>query len=297
MDACRGSRGDIHADSDLEDISADDSVFDLYDDIERLRAQNKSIIDFELDYLDDIRLGNDAEEANNVSASKTVIEEKVENEPEIYKVLDDIKMRDNSVQTDDDETNDHVNDDGLENVHVSDVASDAEQKITDNEFTNMKENEQSEMVNKENDDEMRADYAIISGCESDDGFNCGDSINSDGVVTNGEYSINGGAAINSDWSINSDDMAINSDGLVIGDATTGGNGLVNVDDVSNGSVNGGSDEDNFINISSDEDDEAVVLSKLHTLANFLFTITRQIQYLNGQVVNVITTVEGEYFEN
>ena len=177
-------------------------------------------------------------------------------------------MRDSSVQTDDDETNDHVNDDGLENVHVSDVASDAEQKITDNEFTNMKENEQSKMVNKENDDEMSADYAIIGGCESDDGFSCGDSINSDGVVTNGEYSINGGESINSDCSINSDDMAINSDGLAIGDATTGGNGLVNVDDVSNGSVNGGSDEDNFIDISSNEDDRAVVLSKLHTLANF-----------------------------
>ena len=53
MDTCRASRGDIHADSDLEDISADDSVFDLYDDIERLRAQNKSIIDFELDYIDE----------------------------------------------------------------------------------------------------------------------------------------------------------------------------------------------------------------------------------------------------
>ena len=154
------------------------------------------------------------------------------------------------------------------------------------------------MVNKESDDEMSADYAIISGCESDDGFSCGDSINSDGVATNGEYSINGGAAINSDCSINNDDMAINSDGSVIGDATTGGYGLINVDDVSNGSVNGGSDEDNFIDISSDEDDGAVVLSELHTLTQtFVFTITRQIQYLNGQVVNVITTAEGDYFEN
>ena len=278
--ACRASRGDIHADSDLEDISADDSVFDLYDDIERLRAQDKSIVDFELDYLDDIRLGYDAEEANNVSASETVIEEKVENEPEICKVLDDVKMRDNSVQTDD-EINDHH--DGLENVHVSNVPSDAEQKITNND---MEENEKSEMVNKENDDEMSADYAIISGCESDDGFSCGDSFNSDGVATNGEYSIN------------SDDMAINSHGSVIGDATTGGNGLVNVDDVSNGSVNGDSDEDNFIDISSDEDDGAVVLLELHTLTQtFVYTITRQVQYLNGQAVNVITTAEGEYFEN
>ena len=60
-------------------------MFELYDDIERLRAQDKSIVDFELDYLDDIRLGNDAEEANNVSASKNVIEEKVENEPEMIR--------------------------------------------------------------------------------------------------------------------------------------------------------------------------------------------------------------------
>ena len=43
------------------------------------------------------------------------------------------------------------------------------------------------MVNKEINDEMSADYTIISGCESDDGFSCGDSINSDGLATNGEY--------------------------------------------------------------------------------------------------------------
>ena len=76
--ACRAKRGDIHDDSDLEDIRADDSVFDVYDDIERLRAQDKSIIDFELDFLDDIRSGNDVEEGNNVGAGKNVIKEKVE---------------------------------------------------------------------------------------------------------------------------------------------------------------------------------------------------------------------------
>ena len=54
-------------------------------------------------------------------------------------------------------------------------------------------------------------------------------------------------------------MAINGDGSVIGGATTDGNGLINVDYVSNGSVNGVSDEDNFIDICSDEDDGAVVL--------------------------------------
>ena len=82
------------------------------------------------------------------------------------------------------------------------------------------------------------------------------------MVTNGDYSINGGGgggATNSDCSINSDGMAINGDGSVIGGATTDGNGLINVDYVSNGSVNGVSDEDNFIDICSDEDDGAVVL--------------------------------------
>ena len=52
---------------------------------------------------------------------------------------------------------------------------------------------------------------------------------------------------------------------MLGDATTGGNGFINVDDVSNDSVNGAADKDNFIDISSDEDDEAVVLSELHIL--------------------------------
>ena len=75
------------------------------------------------------------------------------------------------------------------------------------------------MENKEQDDVMSVDY----GCESDDGFSCDGSINSDSVATKGDCSINGGAATNIVCSINSYDMAINGDGSVIGDATTGGN--------------------------------------------------------------------------
>ena len=52
------------------------------------------------------------------------------------------------------------------------------------------------------------------------------------------------------------------------------------------------DAGNFIDISSDEDDEAVVLSELHTLTQtVVFMIIRQIR-----VVNVITTAEGKYFD-
>ena len=149
------------------------------------------------------------------------------------------------------------------------------------------------MEHKEKDDEMSVDCEIIRGCEADDGFSCDDSINSDGVATKGDCLINGGAATNIDCSINSYDMAINGDGSVIGDATTVGSGLVNVGDDSNRSIDGGMDADNIIDISSDEDDGAVVLSELHTLTQtVVFMITRQIR-----VVNVITTAEGKYFDN
>ena len=86
--ACRALRGDIHIDSDLGDVRDDDSVFDLFDEIERLQAQEKSINDFELDYVDDI--SNDLEVDNNVDAARTVVEESVENDIDF--VLNEVNM-------------------------------------------------------------------------------------------------------------------------------------------------------------------------------------------------------------
>ena len=62
--ACRAPRGDRVQQTYYEDISEDDSFFDLIDDMERLRSQDERIADFELDYLDNITLGH-VDEVNN----------------------------------------------------------------------------------------------------------------------------------------------------------------------------------------------------------------------------------------
>ena len=130
--------------------------------------------------------------------------------------------------------------------------------------------------------QMSSVYSFSSG-----GSINGDSlIDSDNAVTDGDGLVNGG------------DTATGSDGPVIGDdAEISCASLINGDGSFNSDDDGDMDSDNVINISSD-DEAAVVLSQLETRTQtFLFTITRKIQSLNGQVVNVITTAETDYFEN
>ena len=57
--ACTAPRGYIQVNTYYENESEDESVFDLIDEIDRIRENNEKIVDFELDYLDDIRLGHD----------------------------------------------------------------------------------------------------------------------------------------------------------------------------------------------------------------------------------------------
>ena len=54
--ACRAPRGNIQKSAYYEDISEDDSVFDLYDEIDKIRTADETIKDFEVGYLDNIRL-------------------------------------------------------------------------------------------------------------------------------------------------------------------------------------------------------------------------------------------------
>ena len=53
---CRAPRGDIHATACYEDVSDDDTVFDIYDEIEWIQIHEESVLDFELDYLDEISI-------------------------------------------------------------------------------------------------------------------------------------------------------------------------------------------------------------------------------------------------
>ena len=58
--ACRAPRSNLSQTSYYEDISEDESIFALIDETERLRSQDESIVDFELNYLDNITLGDGA---------------------------------------------------------------------------------------------------------------------------------------------------------------------------------------------------------------------------------------------
>ena len=233
---------------------------------------------------------------NNVDAARTVVEESVENDIDF--VLNEVNM-DNYLDKTGAEANDNeVINDGLENV--LDETSDVEENVIHGESNDKNETEESVIENRNkdnNDKDDSEDYAIISDCESADefgldSFSSGGSINgdslidSDNVVTDGDGLVNGG------------DTATGSDGSIIGDdAEISCASSINCDGSFNSDDDGDMDSDNVINISSD-DEEAVVISQLETRTQtFLFTITRKIQSLNGQVVNVITTAETDYFEN
>ena len=58
--ACRAPRSNLSQASYYKDISEDESIFDLIDEPERLRSQDETIVDFELNYLDNITLGDGA---------------------------------------------------------------------------------------------------------------------------------------------------------------------------------------------------------------------------------------------
>ena len=64
--ACRAPRGDIRHNivAEYEDISEDDSVFDLIHAIEAIRRHDEKIADFDMGYLDDIRLAHGSNTGN-----------------------------------------------------------------------------------------------------------------------------------------------------------------------------------------------------------------------------------------
>lgn len=93
--ACRAPRVGIHVPTYYEDISKDDSIFDLYDEMENIPAQDESKVDFELDYLDDINLGieGDSTEPNAI----IIYDDKTRDDVRIYSVAvrHDIAMENN----------------------------------------------------------------------------------------------------------------------------------------------------------------------------------------------------------
>ena len=247
--ACRALPGDIHIDGGLDDVSDDDSVFDLFDETERLRAQEKSINNFELDYLDDI--SNDLEVDNNVDAARTVVEKSVENYIDL--VLNEVNMDNYLDKTGAEANGNEVINSGLENM--LDETSDVEENVIHGEINDKNETEESVMENRNkdnNDKDDSEDYTIISDCESADefgvdSFSSGGSINSDSLIDSDN------AVTDGDGLVNGGDTATGSDGSVIGDdaeiscaSSINGDGSFNTDD------DGDMDSDSVINISSDD---------------------------------------------
>ena len=77
-------RGAVHDESYYEDISDDDTVFELINEIEEIReirGADESVMNFDLDYLDDISLGiGDERKCDSIENSAVVTSDNVENE-------------------------------------------------------------------------------------------------------------------------------------------------------------------------------------------------------------------------
>ena len=98
--ALRARRGDVRDESYYEDISDDDTVFDLINEIEvirEIRGADESLMGFDLDYLEYLSLGNEEERKCDSAENNTVVTgDNVENE-----VVKDDEVKTNSINLED----------------------------------------------------------------------------------------------------------------------------------------------------------------------------------------------------
>ena len=110
-------RGDTHKSGYYENISEDDSVFDLIDEIDQIKTNNEQIVDFEFEmgYLDNVRIGYVDDDAV-IGDDEVFGDDAVTNEKSV--------IGDDEVFGDDAVTNDNsVNDDGMV-IHDDAVSGD-----------------------------------------------------------------------------------------------------------------------------------------------------------------------------
>ena len=164
-----------------EDISKDDSVFDLIDDMERLRSQDERIADFELNYLDNITLGH-VDEVNNNGDWNDYDAEQMDDQNGI--VLGDVINGGNSVRGSDGDIVERDEAAGIAGVSINDGVS-----VSGNDagIVGVSVNNGSSV------------YGGVSGSGKDAGI-VGDSVN-DGSSVYGGMSVSGSDAMNSEDSV------------------------------------------------------------------------------------------------
>lgn len=263
--ALRAPRGDIRVGGYYEDISDDDSVFDIINDIDKIRnvrdanELQQSIMDFDLDYYqDDITLGNECEGKDD-----SVADVMADNNVEIATVNDDEGRKNSVIMDDDVNSNGPIVDDQIEN---SELMTNDEASMNNGVVDSVDEAKNEMMAAGEADKYSESDsnngreISDASVSDSEDGFETGD-----------------------DWKCDYSENNVSD-----------GNGLNDGD--SDGDTDDDDDDDTILISSGDEG--AVELSQLQTKTQtFVLTFRRKSQYLNGQEVSTIVSMEKNYYEH
>ena len=278
--ALRAIRGDVNVNSYYEDISDDDSVFDIINDIQEIRNiggdsdMPQGLIDFHLDYhQDDITLGCDGGEKDvSIEDGKLVT---ADNEESVS--LSDGEGRKISVIVCD------VHNDGV--ISDDDIRVDNELVMHDEVVLDCGDADKDGEVNCAIDSPDAANM-------SDNVLNSEDAVSFDGgaidsvdeaAVSEAQNESNSqdGFETGDDWEIDSSESD-NSDE----------NGLSD-DDGDDGADDG---EDAILVSSGDEMavERSEVKSKTQTL---VLTFRRKLNYLNGQIVSQAVSMEKEYYEH
>ena len=313
--ACRAPRGDNNQDTSqyYEDVSEDDTVLDLIDDINRMRSFNERVINFELGYLDDITVNDVNNNGGSLSDEDA--------EKATGSLNDGYKHGAESVQSGKD-----GNDDGSVRGEISMISDDCD-SVSGGDLV------VGDDAVRDGDSISGGDLVVRDDAMSDgDSISAGDSVNGDDTVRDGDSisggdSVNGNDAVRDGDSISAGDSVNGNDAVRNGDSISGGdsvNGddavrdgdsiscgdLVNGDDVQRDgvSIRGGDsvvgddvvrdDDDSSVIIIDSEDDMAIDISTMRTRTQtFVITFRRQTRFVGRNQINEAFTMDKDFYED
>ena len=255
--ACTAPRGDRVRPTYYEDISEDESVFELIDDMQRIRSHDETIADFELGYFDDITLGN-LEDAAIVSD-----------------IVNGGNFSDYDAAIFSDIANGGKSSDNDAAI-VSDIANGGNSSDDDAAIV-------SDIVDGGNSSDCEA--AIVS-----DKANGGNFDSDCEAASVGDNSVNGGNVLINDHV--EDEVVDRYNIESYSDVSQDG---FSTDDSWN--VSDSEEDYGVIIIDSDDDTALVPSTLMTRTQTFVFTIRRETQYVDGHEMNAIFTMERDYYEN
>ena len=284
-----------------EDISEDDSVFDLIDDINRIRGFDERIMDFDLDYLDDITV-------NDVSNNAVDISSKGEDSEhgETYVLSGSTvdcgdTVKGNSVSREDVEV-----DDSCDGYSKDDDSHDGDSRDGDSRDGDSKDGDSrddsrdgdSRDGNSHDGDSRDGDSRDGDSKDGDSRDDSRDGDSRDGNSHDGDSrdgdSHDGDSGDGDSHDGDSGDGDSGGDDCYRpGSYHSDGDGFTSDDSwgINNDDVH------SVICISSD-DEMAVVPSLMQTRTQtFVVTLRRQTRFLGNRELNTIASVERDYFEN